>query len=119
RSVGFALVVLQRRLASSPQAILRSLTRRRDRLRAQADQAHAAEGKLAASLAATLGLGSDDPDEMSSVRAETYQDEVVSVATNARTPAELEAEILVLDRLVIKAEAVYSARADAKWAALA
>ncbi|PRC61326.1 hypothetical protein C6A85_10025, partial [Mycobacterium sp. ITM-2017-0098] len=42
-----------------------------------------------------------------------------SVATNARTPAELEAEILVLDRLVIKAEAVYSARADAKWAALA
>lgn len=119
RSVGFALVVLQRRLASSPQAILRSLTRRRDRLRAQADQAHAAEGKLAASLAATLGLGNDDPDEMSSVRAETYQDEVVSVATNARTPAELEAEILVLDRLVTKAEAVYSARADAKWAALA
>lgn len=119
RNVGFALVVLQRRLASSPQAILRSVTRRRDRLRAQADQAHAAEGRLADALAATLGASGDDPDEMSSSRAETYQDEVASAATNARTPAELEAEILVLDRLVTNAEAVFSARADAKWAALA
>ncbi|OBF48799.1 DEAD/DEAH box helicase [Mycolicibacterium monacense] len=119
RNVGFALVVLQRRLASSPQAILRSLTRRRDRLRAQADQARNADEKLAAGLAATLGLGSDDPDEMSSFQAETYQDEVVDVATNARTLAELETEILVLDQLVAKAEAVYSARLDAKWGALA
>lgn len=119
RSVGFALVVLQRRLASSPQAILRSLTRRRDRLRAQANQAHDADGKLAADLAATLALGSDDPDEMSSVRAETYQDEVVNVATNARTLAELETEILVLDGLVARAQAVYGAQVDAKWEALA
>lgn len=119
RSVGFALVVLQRRLASSPQAILRSLTRRRDRLRAQANQAHDADGKLAADLAATLALGSDDPDEMGSVRAETYQDEVVNVATNARTLAELETEILVLDGLTARAQAVYGARVDAKWEALA
>lgn len=119
RSVGFALVVLQRRLASSPQAILRSLTRRRDRLRAQADQTQNADDELAAGLAATLNVMSDDPDEMSSARAETYQDEVVSVATNARTLAELEAEILVLDRLVALAEAVFAAHVDAKWGALA
>lgn len=119
RSVGFALVVLQRRLASSPQAILRSVTRRRDRLRAQAHQTQNADADLAAGLAATLNLMSDDPDEMSSARAETYQDEVVSVATNARTLAELEAEILVLDRLVALAEAVFAARVDAKWGALA
>ena len=119
RSVGFALVVLQRRLASSPRAILRSLTRRRDRLRAQANQTKDDDGKLAADLAATLALGSDDPDEMSSVRAETYQDEVVNVATNARTLAELETEILVLDGLVAKADAVHGARVDAKWEALA
>jgi superfamily II DNA or RNA helicase len=115
RSVGFALVVLQRRLASSPLAILRSLTRRRDRLRNQANQTHDADGRLAADLAATLGLGSDDPDEMSSARAESYQDEVVSVATNARTLAELETEILVLDGLVARAESVLGARVDAKW----
>jgi SNF2 family DNA or RNA helicase len=119
RSVGFALVVLQRRLASSPQAILRSLTRRRDRLRAQADQAHGADEQLAVDLAATLGLASDDPDEMDSYKAETYQDEVVNVATAARTLEELEIEILVLDRLVAKAQAVHTARVDAKWEALA
>lgn len=119
RNVGFALVVLQRRLASSPRAILRSLTRRRDRLRAQADQTIDNDAKLAADLAASLGLVNEDPDEMSSARAETYQDEVVNVATNARTLAELEAEILVLDRLVEKAESVHEARVDAKWEALA
>ncbi|MCP9274046.1 DEAD/DEAH box helicase [Mycolicibacterium arenosum] len=119
RSVGFALVVLQRRLASSPRAILRSLTRRRDRLRAQADQAQGAEDDLAAKLAATLGIASEDPDDMTSTRAETYQDEVVNVATNARTLAELETEILVLDRLVKKADAVHAASVDAKWEALA
>lgn len=119
RSVGFALVVLQRRLASSPRAILRSLTRRRDRLRAQADQTLNDDTKLAADLAASLGLVTEDPDEMTSARAETYQDEVVNVATNARTLAELEAEIRVLDRLVEKAGAVHEARVDAKWEALA
>lgn len=119
RNVGFALVVLQRRLASSPRAILRSLTRRRDRLRAQADQTIDNDAKLATDLAASLGLVNEDPDEMSSARAETYQDEVVNVATNARTLAELEAEILVLDRLVEKAESVHEARVDAKWEALA
>ncbi|MCV7421392.1 DEAD/DEAH box helicase [Mycobacterium yunnanensis] len=119
RSVGFALVVLQRRLASSPRAILRSLTRRRDRLRAQADRTHDGDAKLAADLAASLGIITEDPDEMTSARAETYQDEVVNVATNARTLAELEAEILVLGRLVEKAEAVHGAHVDAKWEALA
>ncbi|KAA0098901.1 helicase [Mycolicibacterium sp. P1-18] len=119
RSVGFALVVLQRRLASSPRAILRSLTRRRDRLRAQADQSQDADDELAADLAATLRLGSEDPEEMSSVRAETYRDEVVNVATNARTLAELETEILVLDGLVASAQAVHAAQVDAKWEALA
>ena len=37
-TVGFALTVLQRRLASSPEAILRSLERRRDRLVAAAER---------------------------------------------------------------------------------
>lgn len=119
RSVGFALVVLQRRLASSPQAILRSLTRRRDRLRAQAAQVRAADRRLADVLAASLGLQIDDPDDLSSLEAETYEDEAVSVATAARTLEELETEILVLDRLLKKAEAVHAARVDAKWEALA
>ncbi len=119
RSVGFALVVLQRRLASSPAAILRSLTRRRDRLQAQAAQVHAADRRLADVLAATLGLQIDDPDDMGSPEVETYENDAASVATAARTLEELETELLVLGRLVEKAEAVYAARVDAKWEALA
>jgi len=65
RGVGFALLVLQRRLASSPQAILRSLTRRRDRLQNEATRLHDADRRLADSLAASLGLQIDDPDELS------------------------------------------------------
>jgi hypothetical protein len=38
-TVGFALTVLQHRLASSPEAILRSLERRRDRLAARLTEA--------------------------------------------------------------------------------
>lgn len=119
RTVGFALVVLQRRLASSPWAILRSLSRRRDRLQEQATQVQAADQQLADALAASLGLQIDDPDEMTSSQAETFENEAVSVATAARTLAELETEILALDRLVRKAEAVHEARVDAKWEALA
>ncbi|OBJ57454.1 helicase-related protein [Mycobacterium asiaticum] len=119
RSVGFALVVLQRRLASSPQAILQSLTRRRERLQVQAAQVRAADRRLADVLAASLGLQIDDPDCMSSLEAETYEDEAASVATASRTLEELETEILVLDQLVEKAERVYAARVDAKWEALA
>ncbi len=40
-TVGFALTVLQRRLASSPEAILRSLERRRDRLSSRIDEGDA------------------------------------------------------------------------------
>ena len=119
RSVGFALVVLQRRLASSPEAILRSLTRRRDRLQSEAARVHAADQRLAADLAASLGLTVSDPDDLSGQQAESYEDETAAVATAARTLEELETEILVLDRLVKKAEQVYEARVDAKWEALA
>jgi len=40
-TVGFALTVLQRRLASSPEAILRSLERRRRRLETKRQGLHA------------------------------------------------------------------------------
>jgi len=117
RSVGFALVVLQRRLASSPEAILRSLTRRRDRLQSQAARVRATDQRLAADLAASLTI--PDPDDLSGQQAESYEDETSAVATAARTLEELETEILILDRLVRKAEEVYEARVDAKWEALA
>ena len=119
RTVGFALLVLQRRLASSPEAILRSLARRRDRLQGEALRVRDADDRLAGALAASLGLQLPDVDELSPADAETYEDDTASVATAARTLEELETEIAILERLVDKAEAVRSARVDAKWEALA
>ncbi|MET8838060.1 helicase-related protein [Micromonospora sp. NPDC004540] len=119
RSVGFALLILQRRLASSPEAILRSLARRHARLQSEAARVQAADRRLAEALAASLGLQPEDPDELSAADAEKYEDDVASVATAARTLEELETEILILERLVQKAEAVREAGVDAKWEALA
>ncbi|WP_457188659.1 helicase-related protein [Nocardioides sp. P5_E3] len=119
RTVGFALLVLQRRLASSPEAILRSLTRRRERLHAEAQRVRDSDERLAGALAASLGLQVPDVDELSPADAESYEDNTASVATAARTIEELETEIAILERLVHKAEAVRAARVDAKWEALA
>lgn len=119
RTVGFALLVLQRRLASSPEAILRSLTRRRDRLHAEAERVRHSDDRLAGALAASLGLQVPDVDELSPADAESYEDDTASVATAARTIEELETEIAILERLVSKAETVRAARVDAKWEALA
>lgn len=48
-TVGFALTVLQRRLASSPEAIYRSLTRRRNRLGRNRLESPPARGRADAS----------------------------------------------------------------------
>lgn len=119
RTVGFALLVLQRRLASSPEAILRSLGRRRDRLHGEALRVRAGDDRLVDALAASLGLQLTDIDELDPADAETHEDDTASVATAARTLEELETEIAILDRLVSKAKAVRTAQVDAKWEALA
>ncbi|WP_162251488.1 MULTISPECIES: helicase-related protein [unclassified Nocardioides] len=119
RTVGFALLVLQRRLASSPEAILRSLSRRHDRLQSEANRVRAADSQLSTMLAASLGLQRADVDDLSPADAESYEDEGAAVATAARTIEELEVEIAILERLVTKATAVRAAQVDAKWEALA
>ncbi|GAA2531015.1 hypothetical protein GCM10010201_33210 [Pilimelia columellifera subsp. columellifera] len=124
RTVGFALTVLQRRLASSPEAILRSLTRRRDRLREQAGQVRQQEALLGAQLRASLqALDSDiatlDQDEVPHSAVESVEDAASWTATASRTPAELETEALVLDQLVIQARDIRDAGIDRKWEALA
>jgi superfamily II DNA or RNA helicase len=119
RTVGFALLVLQRRLASSPEAILRSLSRRHDRLESEASRVRASDSQLSNMLAASLGLQRTDVDDLSPAAAESYEDEGSAVATAARTVEELEVEIAILERLVAKAAAVREAKVDAKWEALA
>lgn len=113
RRVGFAMMVLQRRLASSPEAILRSLERRFDLLQSLLDRAEARDADLAILLAASLqedhSLEDDD---------EEPNDDSASTASAARTPAELRAELLVLERLIVEAYRVRSSGVDQKWEAL-
>ena len=134
-AVGFALTVLQRRLASSPRAILRSLERRRERLSDRVAEAEAERARREPSLGLDvevealgslpegyrladfddLGPKGFDSDELLSSELEDFEDRIVDEATAARTIAELKAEISDLDGLVRQARAVYSAGDDRKW----
>jgi hypothetical protein len=97
-SVGFALDALQRRLASSPEAIFQSLKRRRERLeRRLREEKLGGRGKQL--LAETLADAPEDDDDLSAEEQEGLEETLVDEATAARTIVELEAEILILQGL--------------------
>ena len=124
-TVGFALTLLQRRLASSPEAIYQSLKRRRERLENRLremeliDRGHQlAEtlGEYEVTKRLDLPDSIDDlEDELSSEEYEAYVDEVVDQATASATIPELEAEIVSLRELETKALAVVRSGNDRKW----
>ena len=115
-SVGFALTILQRRLASSPEAIYQSLRRRRERLEHRlleaTDKAHGT-----ASYAATFGgLDEDfDEDDYTPEELEDLEDDVIDSASAAATAEELRAEIAELRLLENKANEVRKSGEDRKW----
>lgn len=115
-SVGFALTILQRRLASSPEAIYQSLSRRRGRLESKlAEAKSAASGRV--SYADRWDTTSDDFDEddFGGDEYEEMEDDVVDTASAARDAAELEAEIATLRALERKANDVRISGEDRKW----
>ena len=101
RNVGLALTVLQRRLASSLYAITRSLERRRDRLSEELQKARSS-GRLAP-RAPEIELDVEPDEDLPELTDEL--EEVLSGASTARTPDELQAEIDQLDVLVSRAHA--------------
>lgn len=121
-TVGFALTQLQRRLASSPEAIYQSIKRRRKRLENRLE-----EEKLVQrghKVAETLGKYNvkdvpnnvdDAEDEMLSGEYEDWVDDVVDQATAAQTIEELHAEIIILKDLEAKACNVVQSGNDRKW----
>ena len=123
--VGFALTVLQRRLASSPEAIYQSLKRRRQRLQRklaeaevlrQGAQARIDNPELAAlSIDQIEDLEADDGDDVPAEEAETVEEHAIDLATAATTIAELRAEIASLERLEAQAAAVKASGTDTKW----
>ncbi|HZJ04806.1 MAG TPA: DEAD/DEAH box helicase, partial [Nocardioidaceae bacterium] len=128
-TVGFALTVLQRRLASSPEAILRSLERRHRRLEGRRQElladAHADRSPLEQRLADLLGrqpgmpeLTEDDLDDLTGAEREQAEADVVDAASAATTLAELDKEIAVLADLTELARRVRHAGTDKKWTEL-
>jgi superfamily II DNA or RNA helicase len=109
--VGFAVTVLQRRLASSPEAIYRSLARRRQRL----------EDRVAQERLASIGaeVDYDDLEDLDDDELERLEDEVVDEASSARTIAELQLEIQTLRELEALAERLRASGTDRKWQELA
>lgn len=113
-SVGFALTALQRRLASSPEAIFQSLKRRRDRLEARLkEEKLLSRGQQFSSQAA--GTPPEDDDDLTAEEQEDLEEKLVDTATAAETIAELEAEILILGDLVQQARGVVDSGLDRKW----
>ncbi len=113
RSVGFALTILQRRLASSPEAILQSLRRRRERLEGILKALEeAAERPLSPQLTEEE---LEDLEDAPEAEAEEAVQRVVDEATAARTADELRQEIEHLRRLEQAALRVRNSGEDRKW----
>ena len=108
RTIGFALTILQRRLASSPKAIYQSLQRRRQRLE---EKLHDKQIENPA----TLDADRDDIEELTSKELEELENKFVDQATTAQTIAELQAEIERLRQLETLAQQVNSGEPDRKW----
>jgi hypothetical protein len=104
-TVGFALTILQRRLASSPEAIGESLRRRRERLESRLREMELLQrgGRLAPTIAPTEpDLDDEDVEDLEDApenEIEAAEAEILDQATAARTIAELKAEIDILKRL--------------------
>jgi superfamily II DNA or RNA helicase len=116
-SVGFALQILQRRLASSPAAIHRSLERRRKRLEERLREERMDRvGPTPFDYTPILpAYDPDDLDEVTGEEAEEAEEAIVDAATAAQTLVELEAEIVILRDLEAGALRLKLSGQDAKW----
>ncbi len=123
-TVGFALTILQRRLASSPEAIYQSLRRRRERLERKLRELELLQrGAVAAALAESLpGLDDEDVEDLEEApdrEVQEAEEKILDQATAARTIDELKAEIATLRELEALALAVRRSGEDRKWRELA
>lgn len=120
-TVGFALTILQRRLASSPEAIYQSLRRRKERLEKKLRELEQlqrggsltpmASGDIPELDAEAVEDLEDAPDQ----EVEAAEEEVLDQATAAGTIAELKSEIATLGQLEALAQAVRRGGEDKKW----
>jgi SNF2 family DNA or RNA helicase len=118
-TIGFALTILQRRLASSPEAIYKSLKRRRGRLEQRIEEEKFQQhGPCIAETLATYGTAEnyDDIDEeLTGTEYEELADKLVDQATAAQTVKELQDEIESLKILEFQALQLVNSGQDRKW----
>ncbi|MFA7026319.1 MAG: helicase-related protein, partial [Candidatus Cloacimonadaceae bacterium] len=117
-TIGFALTILQRRLASSPEAIYQSLKRRTEKLsRRLEEEKLILRGELIREKKdQELDLPDDfDDDDWDTEERETQEEELVDRATTAQTIQELEKEIIILNRLTKQAKELRDSGLDRKW----
>jgi len=120
-TVGFALTILQRRLASSPEAIYQSIRRRKEKLEKRLREekllkrGHDAFIEDMDSLAVLSEEDIEDLEDAPDAEVEKLEEQFVDEATAARTIEELEAEIAILEELEMLANAVRRSGRDKKW----
>lgn len=113
-TVSFALTILQRRLASSPEAIYQSLKRRQERLEERLQHELAGE-RLEDVLLDTADAEDFDEEDFTASELEDLETQLIDQATAAQTIAELRAEIATLKELEKMAYEVRVGGEDRKW----
>ncbi|MCD8317262.1 MAG: SNF2-related protein [Eggerthellaceae bacterium] len=114
-SVGFALTILQRRLASSPEAIYQSLKRRHKRLQSRLIDMNEIIHKSAAYSDMSKISDEFDEDDYTYDELDELEDEFVDTASASATLVELKAEINTLEALEKMANNVRMSGEDRKW----
>lgn len=119
-NVGFALQILQRRLASSPAAIYQSLKRRRERLENELGEARLAARGRQAQFGET-GVNAEllrNIEEYGQEEVDELEELISTGATTAETVEQLAMEVETLKNLESMALGVVRSGEDAKWTQL-
>ncbi|MBE3122674.1 MAG: DUF3883 domain-containing protein [Thermoplasmata archaeon] len=120
--VGFALTILQRRLASSPEAIYQSLKRRKERLEKRLQELYLIkEGKFEDKKDPFYEYSEEDfsdYEDNPNSESEQFEEKIVDQATVSETIPEYEKEISTLESLEKEALKLRNSEKDSKWEAL-
>lgn len=117
-TVGFALTILQRRLASSPEAIYQSLRRRRERLESWLRELELLQRSGQLSTFSAVSYDEEDLADLEDAPEaewEAAEEAIADQATAARSLEELRLEIGTLQHLEALALSVVRSGQDTKW----
>ncbi len=115
-AIGFALTILQRRLASSPAAIYHSLRRRREKLETRLqEEKERPRGVLLTQGPSYTANDLEELEDAPDSEVEKVEAELIDYATAAMTVPRLADEITILRKLERQAQKVLRSGKDSKW----